>query len=160
MSEDNDIDNGYTYEEKLRMVAEGGMDPKEIGMTTAEEAHLELMPAPEKPNKLGSSAMFQVGSVPIELRVEWAEITAKAENKILPFVFDREAWVAEHKHEFLIQGRLDCGTARLMFQQSCNDEMLGICAAMHTAADLLEAKYKEGATTPTEVKTDEAVAQS
>lgn len=142
---DDSAKGGYSYAEKLAAVADGLMDPKEIGMASAEEAQVKLLPDKLKKPVFGTTMMFRAGVVPLELRAHWAEQEYKAERKIVSADtdFDKEAWMEAHKNEFPIQGDFICGQATAKFGQTFADPILGLCQMLRKCADMLEAKYTE-----------------
>lgn len=128
---------GYTYGEKLALVAQELMDPKEIGLASAEEAKLRILGDPKPEIKLGNFVTFEASVVPLTIRAEWA----RQEAKIVPF--DTEAWMAEHKKEFRIQARLRCGTAFGLFDQTFSEPIAGLIAMMENAVARLREKLAE-----------------
>lgn len=145
-------DNNYTNEEKLSAIAGGLMDPKELGLATADEAKLQLMPAAPKKVTFGTTLIFRAGVVPLELRAEWA----LQEQKIILPAAEAARWKADwmdaNKHEYPIQGDLCCGNANARFGQTFKDPVLGLCQMLRIAADTLEAKYTEEPTPEADVK--------
>ncbi len=105
------------YEAKLAMVATGMMDPKEIGLATAEEAQLKIMPEPDKVAMLGDFVTFEASEVPLELRAKWAQDATNIVLAKSDMMDQRDAWVKEHADSMLIQCRLRCGTLLGTFQQ-------------------------------------------
>ncbi len=105
------------YEAKLAMVATGMMDPKEIGLATAEEAQLKIMPDPEKVAMLGDFVTFEASEVPLELRAKWDQDQSKIILSKSEAADARDAYVEENKDSMLIQCRLRCGTLLGTFQQ-------------------------------------------
>lgn len=135
----------FTPEEKLRLVEQGMMDPKELGLPGAdveENPKLEVLPdAPKRP-VFGTTILFRAGVVPLELRALWA----KQESKILPF--DTDGWMGEHKNEFPVQSELHCGNLFGKFTQTFQDPVLGLVQMMHEAADKLEKAYAQPEAVP------------
>lgn len=131
----------YTHSEKLALVADGMMDPKEVGLTSAEEAHLEIMPEAEKEPTFGNELFLQMGVVPLELRAEWAY----DETKIVLAPSDKTAWIEDwigkNKHTYRIQGGIRCGTLQGKMERTFKDPVLGLTNMLRLAADMLEAKY-------------------
>lgn len=140
---DDSAKGGFSFEEKLRMVAEEQMAPSEIGLADANEARLQLMPEAAKKLVFGTTLIFRAGVVPPELRAEWALQETKvvlAPSDALRWKAD---WMEEHKHEYPIQGDLCCGNANARFGQAFKDPVLGLCQMLRIAADTLEKKYTE-----------------
>lgn len=131
----------FTAEEKLTLVAGGMMDPKEVGLVSAEEAQLQLQPEDAKEVKFGDIVEFAASVVPLALRAQWA----LQETKIVLAPADKdvwiEDWIAKHKNDFLIQGQMHCGTALARFQRTYKDPVLGLAAMLRLCGDMLEKKY-------------------
>lgn len=131
----------FTQEEKLALVANELMAPEEVGLTSAEEAKLQLEPETTKEVKFGDIVEFAASVVPLALRAQWA----LQETKIVLPPTDKdvwiEQWVAEHKNDYLIQGQMHCGTALARFQRSYKDPILGLAAMLRLCGDMLEKKY-------------------
>lgn len=142
---DDSAKGGYSYAEKLEAVAAGNMAPEEIGMASAEEAQLQIVPDSKRQPVFGTTMMFRAGVVPLELRAFWAEQEHKQARKIISSDsnFDKEAWMKANANEFPIQGDLICGQAAAKFAQKFKDPILGMCEMLRKAADLLEKKYLE-----------------
>ncbi len=143
---DDTAKGGYSYAEKLEQVALGNMAPEEIGMASAEEAQIKLVPDSEKKPRLATTLIFRAGSVPIELRLLWAEQEFKKSRNIISADsagFDKEAWLKENENIFNVQGDLCCGQARARFGQTFKDPIIGLAMMLRIAADKLEAKYAE-----------------
>lgn len=102
---------------KLAMVAAELMDPKEIGLSTAEEAKLQIMPPAEKVGMLGDFVTFEASEIPLELRAKWAQDADKVILTKSEAVNHRDAWIEAHANSMLIQCRLRCGTILGTFQQ-------------------------------------------
>lgn len=149
MSDINKYDDsgkgGYSYAEKLDAVAAGNMDPKEIGLASAEEAQLQIVPDEKRKPVFGTTMMFRAGVVPLELRAFWAEQEYKEARKIISSDtnFDKDAWMKANANEFPIQGDLICGQAAAKFARKFKDPILGMCEMLRVAADMLEKKYTE-----------------
>lgn len=131
----------FTQAEKLALVANELMAPEEVGLASAEEARLQLLPEAEKEVKFGDIVEFAASVVPLELRANWA----LQETKIVLAPADKtawiEKWISEHKHDYLIQGQMHCGTAMAQFQRSFKDSILGLAAMLRLCGDMLEKKY-------------------
>lgn len=131
----------YTKEEKLALVADGLMAPEEVGLVSAEEAHLQLMPEAEREVVFGNELFLQMGVIPLELRAEWAY----DENKIILAPADKtawiEEWIGENKKTYRIQGGLRCGSLQGKFERTFRDPVIGLAQMLRVAADMLEAKY-------------------
>jgi hypothetical protein len=144
---DDSETGGYSYAEKLALVAQGLMDPTSIGLPPGDAGHklaLDELTGEEKPTpKLADYVTFEASTVPIELRAHWA----RQDLKVVPTgVTAREweaNWIAEHKNEFTIQATLHSGYLMSQVGQTFTDPILGFCELMRKAADLLEAKYNE-----------------
>jgi hypothetical protein len=151
---DDSAKGGYSYAEKLEAVAAGNMAPEEIGMASAEEAQLQIVPDAKRKPVFGTTMMFRAGVIPLELRAFWAEQEYKEQRKIISSEtnFDKEAWMKANENEFPIQGDLICGQAAAKFGQKFKDPILGMCEMLRKAADMLEKKYTEAAedTQPTD----------
>ncbi len=132
---------GFSYAEKLSLVAAGNMDPKEIGVASAEEAQLKILGEAPPQVKLGDYVMFEASVVPLALRAHWAA----QELKVIPT--DKKAWeeqwIEKNKNTFAIQGQIQSGTCMARAGQIYSDPILGLCEQMHRAADLLKEKYEE-----------------
>lgn len=131
----------YTYEEKLAAVAAELMDPKEVGLVSAEEAKLKLLPPEQQEVKFGDMVEFVAGVVPLVLRAQWE----LSETKIVLAPADKDAWIknwiTEHKNDYLIQGKMHCGSALAQFERSYKDPILGLAAMLRLCGDMLEKKY-------------------
>lgn len=140
---DDSAKGGFTYEEKLALVADEKMDPKEIGLTSADDARLAILPEAARKPVFGTTLMLRCGVVPIELRAEWAY----QEQKIVMSPTDKDnflhSFMEENKNEFPVQGDLVCGNMNARFARSFKDPILGLAQMMRLAADMLEAKYTE-----------------
>jgi hypothetical protein len=158
---DDSAKGGYSYAEKLEAVAAGNMAPEEIGMASAEEAQLQIVPDSKRKPVFGTTMMFRAGVVPLELRAFWAEQEYKEARKIISSEtnFDKEAWMEANKNEFPIQGDLICGQAAAKFARKFKDPILGMCEMLRVAATMLEKKYTEASedTQPTAQQQDEPV---
>lgn len=138
MSNEIEPTNGYTYPEKLSLVANGMMAPEEVGCATIEEAQaLTVMPPAPKQAHLGDFCTFEVSEVPHKLRALWA----KQESKIIN-AFDDEAWMEVNKDTHLLQARLRCGNVATMLEQTFADVVLGFASMMDSASKVL-LKMKE-----------------
>ncbi len=142
---DDSAKGGYTYEEKLDLVAQGLMDPKEIGLAEPAEAEAAL---PKEP-KIESYIAFECSEVPVGIRAQWA----LKDEKIQPanprgFMAD---WI-ENCKDHLIQGRLHTGNLQAKLQQTMSEPVLGMIAVMREAADLIEKKYVEIQQSRTEIE--------
>jgi|SRR5882724_499092 len=161
---DDTAKGGYSYAEKLEAVAAGNMAPEEIGLASAEEAQLQIVPDEKKKPVFGTTMMFRAGVVPLELRAFWAEQEYKQERKIVSAdsTFDKDAWMKEHENEFPIQGDLICGQAAAKFSRNFKDPILGMCQMLRVAADMLEMKYTEtdAPQTPATEQQNESPAQT
>jgi hypothetical protein len=164
-SKDDPHPNEYTFAEKLAAVNAGVMAPEDLGVlptpgdaSEATAGGVEIKPAtPEelaKKPETGDYIVFQAAVVPPDLRSEWARLDAKAENKILPFAFDKEAWKKAHEAEHLIQAKFQCGTASGAIEGKFSDKILGLCNLLDAASKQLrefyanEQKSKTDTTTP------------
>ena len=105
---DDSEKGGYSYAEKLEAVAAGNMDPKEIGMASAEEAQLQILPDAKKQPVFGTTMMFRAGVIPLELRLHWAEQDFKANRKIISADagsdFDKDAFIKENEGRLKSKG--------------------------------------------------------
>jgi hypothetical protein len=132
---------GYSYAEKLKMVAEEQMDPKEIGLASADDAKLQIMPDAAPKRQLGDFITFEASAVPLDLRAQWAY----SEEKIIPP--DKAAWIAEwkekNKDSIVLQSRVRCGTALATAGRTVSDMVLGFCVMLEDAAALIRKEYEE-----------------
>jgi hypothetical protein len=139
---DDGVKGGYTYGEKLALVAQGNMDPHEIGLTTPEDAIKELVGDTEPPKPwLSDFLTFEAVVVPPSVRAKWA----RSEEKIIPIdeVGWLENWAKEHASEHAIQGRLCSGNCTANFGQKFADPILGFAEMLRNAATLLEERYEQ-----------------
>jgi hypothetical protein len=132
----------FTPEEKLALVAANMMDPKEVGLVSAEEAQDKLgLEEPKKELKLGKGLRLECWIVPLEIRAEWGY----GDTKIILAPTDKiawiEKWLEDNRNTFLIQARLHCGNGHMEFEQLFKDEVLGLCAMTKIAAEKLEQLY-------------------
>jgi hypothetical protein len=138
----------FTQEEKLALVADGMMDPKEVGLTSAEEAHLAILPEADKIPKFGKDLILTLATVPLEIRAEWAY----QESKIILAPADatawKEEWINKNRHSYRIQGKAQCGTAHLSFERHFKDPVLGIAVMLALAGQLVEAAYLQTESPP------------
>lgn len=134
---DDSAKGGYSYEEKLKLVAEGNMAPEEIGLASADQAQEQVPQEPE----LGKYITFETSEVPLELRALWA----RQELKIQPA--NPKGWIAdyieEHSNEHLIQARVRSGNQQGVLQRLVTEPVLGMILLMREAADLMEKKYAD-----------------
>lgn len=133
---DDSAKGGYSYEEKLDLVAQGLMDPKEIGLTDEQEAQAQL---PKEP-KIESYIAFECSEVPVGVRAQWA----LKDQKIQPA--NPRGWMAdwiENCKDHLIQARMHTGNMQAKLQQTVSEPVLGMVAIMHETADLIAKKYAE-----------------
>jgi hypothetical protein len=135
-------DKEFTYEEKLALVSQGLMDPKEIGVTpvvgeNTDQATIDkTLPDPKKKPELGKYVVFQAAEVPLDLRAEWARM----DTKILPF--DKEEWKQQHKDEHILQAKCQCGTAAFNIENKVTDVVLGLCNLLEGAAAHIREFYE------------------
>jgi hypothetical protein len=131
----------YSYEEKLALVANNMMAPEEVGLASAEEAILKIEGKEPPKIELGNAVEFAASVVPIELRAQWAY----QDTKIVLAPSDKTAWIenwiGEHKNEYLIQGRMHCGTAMAQFQRTFKDPVLGLSQMLALCGTMLEKQY-------------------
>lgn len=129
----------YTPEEKLALVAQELMDPKEIGLTTAEEARLQILPDAKVPRKLEGFIVFEASEVPLDRRAQFAYDALK----VIPP--DKELWLAEwkveHKDEIFLQARTRCGNATAVTGGRASDQVMGLINLMEDAAKMLRDEY-------------------
>lgn len=138
---DDSAKGGYTYEEKLGLVAQGGMDPKTIGLSSAEDAKNIILGQDKPEPKLGDFFALEASVVPIALRARWArqDLKIQPEN---PRGWEAD-WCEQHKNEHSIQSQFRCGSMAAVFGQTYTDPILGFIEIMRKAATLLEVKYAE-----------------
>jgi hypothetical protein len=142
---DDSKSGGYSYADKLEMVAKEWMAPEEIGLTSHDEARQEIAGVEKEPQqpKLGDFVTFEASIVPPSLLAHWAYQEQKLK---LPLKDQREweaKWCEEHSGEFQVQAILHTGTLMARSGQTYADPILGFCEQLHKAATLLEAKYNE-----------------
>ena len=140
---DDSEKGGYSYAEKLALVSKGQMDPKEIGMASADDAIYEitgLKPAPKQP-WLGDWMTFEASVVPLEVRSKWA----RQELKVIPTnpaQWEAE-WRNEHKDEYQIQCVFRSGNEQARVDQTFTDPILGFAELMRRSSDLLLVRYEQ-----------------
>lgn len=133
--------DGPSYKEKLEMVAAGMIDPKEVGVTSQEEAVAKMLgEAPILP-KLGDFVTFECSVVPLELRAHWA----RQDLKIIPTNPQEweQDWIKANKDSYALQGEMKSGTIACRVGQMFKDPILGFTELMRKAADMLEKRYNE-----------------
>ena len=135
---------GYSYAEKLKLVAAGHMDPKEIGLppeTEGQKAAIDELDGKPKLLKLGDFLTIEMSVVPPRLRAHWAlqDLAIKPDN---PKEWEAN-WCEEHKNEFAVQGMLHSGAMISRAGQLFSDPILGFVEMLRKYADTLEAKYNE-----------------
>lgn len=135
---DDSAKGGYSYAEKLALVAQEAMAPEEIGLVSAEQAK-DIIEPPKR--KLGDFLTFEVSEVPKDLQALWAY----QESKI---VLDNEAkqaymdnWKKEHEGEIRLQGRVRSGTALAQLDLKVTDKIEGFCLLMEQAAEIVREEY-------------------
>lgn len=137
----NENEELYSADEKLAMVANGLMDPKEIGLASAEEAQLQVMPDAEPQPTLGDPVNFRCSEVPMPLRLLWA----KQESKIAPF--NEAEWLEANGATHRIQGELRSGNMVGRLERTVTDPIDGFILLMEDAVEQLKkvrAKMKAG----------------
>ncbi len=122
----------WTETEKLAAVAAGMMDPKEIGVASAEEARLQILPEAEPQPLLGDPINFRASEVPLELRLLWAT----QESKIAPF--DKEAWLAENANTHRIQAEIRSGNMTGRMERTVTDPIDGFILLMEDAVEQMK----------------------
>lgn len=139
---DDSAKGGYSYAEKLGLVAKGLMDPHEIGMTSADDA-IYAITGLEKPapvSFLGDWLQFEASVVPLAQRAKWA----RQDLKVIPT--NPRAWEAdwceEHKAEYQLQGILRSGNCQARIDQTFTDPILGFAEFLRQASDLLLQRYE------------------
>lgn len=139
----------FTHAEKMALVADGAMDPKEVGLTSAEEAHLQIVPEDKPKFDFGTTLFLQAGVVPMELRAEWAY----KETKIILAPSDKtqflEDYIKENSGTYRIQGALRCGNLEAKFERTYKNPVLGLAAILELAGKQLESAYTGVPTEPT-----------
>lgn len=132
---------GYSYLEKLAMTAKGLLDPKEIGMASADEAIFEITGGKPPSPFLGDWVTFEASVVPLAVRSKWA----RQDIKVIPT--NPAEWEAEwreaHKHEFLVRGLLKSGSVGTQIEQTSTDPILGFAEMLRRAADMLISRYEQ-----------------
>jgi len=143
----------YTFDEKLALVNNGLMAPEDLGVlpasgeaSEATAGGAEIKPATSeelaKKPELGKYVVVQAAVIPLELRAEWAKLDAKRESKIVPFKFDKEAWIEEHKGEYISQAKFQCGTAAGVVEGKFSDPILGLCNLLDAVAKQIREFYE------------------
>lgn len=138
----------FSADEKLRLVAAGQMDPKEIGLVSEEEAKNKLIEnmTPEQQlaaTKLGNFLVFEASEVPTLLRAQWALkdlAVAIPKSEQADYL---ENWQATHKDEHLIQARFQCGTVAGVMEQKASDTVLGFAEILKKLAIAIQKRYEE-----------------
>lgn len=138
----------FTYDEKLALVARGAMDPKEIGLASAEEANVKVLDkmTPEQrfeATKLQPEVAFNAREVPPQLRAHWA---MKDTKLVLPKSETNDwidNWVEEHKDEHLVQARFQSGAVTAAMELLCTDPILGIAQLLINSATAINERYTE-----------------
>jgi hypothetical protein len=138
---DDSAKGGYSYAEKLTMVAAGAMDPKEIGMATAEEAKLRVLGVAPPQAFLGDWMTFEASVIPINVQAHWARMDLKI-VPTNPAEWEAE-WAEEHKAEIRVQGILRSGSCMAQVDRTYTDPILGFAELMGKAAELLLRRYEE-----------------
>lgn len=144
---DDTAKGGLSYGEKLALVANDLIDPAEVGLKSAEEAKLQIMPPPEQRPLLGDFVTFEASEVPPPLRAKWAREatnivqTSKGAERDLD-----EAWIEENQKSMLIQSRMRYGTHLGTFQQEFDrtqiPKVLAFAHFMRVCAGKLEELFK------------------
>lgn len=141
LAEEGAASPNFTFEEKLALVADNLMDPKEVGCTSAEEAALQIKPEDKPKPEFGNEAVVQLGVIPIELRAEWAfqetKLTLSPRNRT-EWIQD---WIKNHSNDYRVRVKVQCGNVVGMFERSFTDPILGMAAMLQIAAEQLEAAY-------------------
>jgi hypothetical protein len=140
---DDGSKGGYSYTEKLALVAQDMMAPTEIGLTSREEAIKEITGEEDPGIKLGDFITFEASVIPNELRAHWARQDLKVAPTGVTAQEWEAAWIEEHKNEFAIQGTVHSGTCHATVQRMYTDPILGFCDMMKNTATMLETKYEE-----------------
>jgi hypothetical protein len=143
MKYDDSQTGGYSYSEKLALVAKGLMEPKEIGMASADDAIYEItgLKKPDAQPWLSDFITFEASVVPLEVRAQWA----RQEEKVIPAdsVGWKEAWMDKHRNEHRIQAILRSGNIKAMLDQTFTDPIYGFAELLRQASDMLTQKYEE-----------------
>ena len=145
---DDTTKGGYSADEKLALVAGGAMDPKEIGLTSTEEA-IGKMIAQASPaeklemTKLADFVVFEASECPLAIRANWALTDMKLVLQGRAKDAWIEKWIQDNKDTHLIQARMRCGKVTAVLQQKVTDVVLGFAAIMKSVATELEKKYAE-----------------
>jgi len=145
---DDSATGGFSYAEKLKLVADGNMDPKEIGLSSPNDAQIKLVGemSPEeklKQAKLGDSLCMEIGEVPANLRAAWAMQDLKIAVPKSEQADWIESWVDQHKGEHLLQARIRCGYVSAVMEFLCKDTVLGIIELMQKGALAVKEKYEQ-----------------
>lgn len=141
LAEQGDDSDTFTEAEKLALVAANMMAPEAVGLTSAEEAQLQILPPALKELKLGKGLRLECWVVPAEIRAEWAY----TDTKIILSPAEKanwiEEWLVKNRNTFLVQARLHCGNGHMEFEQLYKDEVLGLAAMLKIASERLEYLY-------------------
>jgi hypothetical protein len=140
---DDSDKGGHSYAEKLALVSKGLMDPKEIGMVSADDAIYEITGLKKPPTEpwLGDWITFEASVVPLEVRSKWA----RQELKVIPTnpqQWEAE-WRQEHKNEFQVQTVLRSGNVQARLDQIFTDPILGFAELLRRSSDLLLVRYEQ-----------------
>lgn len=141
---DDSDKGGYSYGEKLRLVAAGQMDPQEIGLPpdlAGQKAAIDELDQKPKLLKLGDFLTVEMSVVPPQLRAHWEcqDLKIKPDN---PKEWEAK-WCEDHKNEYAIQGLLHSGALISRAGQLFSDPILGFVEMLRKYADLVEQKYNE-----------------
>jgi hypothetical protein len=143
MKYDDSDSGGFSYLEKIALVAKGQMNPHEIGMTSQDDAIREITGKKlEKPQPfLGDWVTFEASVIPLDVLAKWA----RKDLKVIPT--DTAQWEADwkeqHKAEFRVQGILKSGSVGAVVDQKYTDPILGFCEMLRQAADMLTERYEQ-----------------
>lgn len=141
MDYDDTAKGGYSYLEKLALVSKGQMNPKEIGMASADDAIYEITGTKAPLPFLGDWITFEASVVPLGVRSQWARQDLKI---IPPNPAEWEAeWREAHKTEFHVQAILKSGSVAANVDQKFTDPILGFAEMLRRAADLLVVRYEQ-----------------
>jgi hypothetical protein len=138
---DDSKKGGYSYLEKLALVAQECMDPKEIGMADADEARNMLLGKKPVPPFFGDWMTFEASVVPLSIRAKWAfdDLKIKPDNRR-----DWEAsWAESHKDEYHIQAIFRSGSVMAQVDQTFTDPIAGFADLMVKTSELLKKKFAE-----------------
>jgi hypothetical protein len=140
---DDSEKGGFSYMDKLVMVSKDMMDPKEIGMTSKDDAIYEItgLKKPPAESYLSDWLTFEVAEVPVAVRARWA----RQDLKVVPTdkALWESQWAEEHKNEHRLQVVMRSGNIQARLDQTFTDPILGFAELMRQASDMLLQRYEQ-----------------